>query len=70
MKEKLLSLLSSIRFWLITLGTLSVLAAHYIPNLQFFFDTVAIWLATVTGIGTLDKMFAKPETPSEPTPEQ
>lgn len=56
MKEKLLAILGSVRFWMITMGSLSILAGHYFPSTQFFFDTIAAWLGLVTGVGTIDKV--------------
>ena len=58
MIEKLLDIVSSVRFWLITLGAASVFAGLVQVNgfeWKTLFDTVALWLATVAGIGTIDK---------------
>ena len=63
MNAKILAIMGSVRFWLITLATLSLLAGHYMPNLVFLFDTISAWLATVAGIGTIDKL-VQPKTPS------
>jgi hypothetical protein len=56
LKEKVLDLIGSARFWQITMAAGAVLAAHYIPDLEFFFHTLATWLAAVAGIGTLDSV--------------
>jgi len=59
MPEKLLDLLNSIRFWQVTLATAFVLLGHYLPDLSFLWNTLATWLATVAGIGTLDSIAVK-----------
>lgn len=56
MQEKVLAILGSVRFWLITLATASLLAGHYAPDLKYLFDQLAIWLTAVAAIGTIDKL--------------
>lgn len=54
MKKKIAQLIGSIRFWQITGSALALIGAHYLPDMEFLFTTIAAWLATVAGIGTLD----------------
>lgn len=49
-------LFTSIRFWQMTLAALFVLLGHYFPGMEFLWDTLAAYLAAVTGIGTLDSV--------------
>lgn len=63
--EKVKELLNSIRFWQLTLAMFAVLAAHYFPQLEFFFTTVAAYLATVVGIGSLDSFAVKVSSKKE-----
>ncbi len=56
MKEKLNGILNSIRFWQVTVGMLFVLLGHYFPEMQFLWNTLAGYVATVVGIGTLDSV--------------
>ena len=59
MVAKLMGIISSVRFWLVTLAW----AGFYISLMQTagafdwvtFLETVGKWLATVAGIGTLDR---------------
>ena len=58
MLQKLLSIVSSVRFWLLTLAAASVYVGLVQANgfdLKVLLDTVAAWLATVAGVGTIDK---------------
>jgi len=58
MKEKLVALLGSVRFWLITLAAASVYVGLVEQNgfsLKVLLDSVAVWLATVAGVGTVDR---------------
>lgn len=56
MKDKIMNVLSSIRFWQLTLAAAFVLVGHYFPQGQFLWNTLATFLATVTGLGTLDSV--------------
>ena len=58
MLQKLLSIVSSVRFWLFTLAAASVYVGLVQANgfdLKVLLDTVAVWLSTVAGVGTIDK---------------
>jgi len=59
MKEKLLELIGSIRFWQVTLGTVFVLLGHYLPDMEFLWNTIATYFGVVIGIGTLDSVATK-----------
>ena len=59
MLDKLKELLNSVRFWQVTLGTFFVLAGHYLPGLEFLWNTLAGWMAAVAAIGTLDSVAIK-----------
>lgn len=58
MKEKIISILGSVRFWMITMGAAAVYAgllqAHGFQWPELF-NTIAAWLGTVAGVGTVDK---------------
>ena len=56
MKDKIMSVLSSIRFWQLTVATAFVLVGHYFPQGQFLWNTLAAFLATVVGVGTADSV--------------
>ena len=58
MFAKLLAIVGSVRFWLITLAAASVYAGLLQANgfdWKTLFDTLASWLAVVAGVGTVDK---------------
>ena len=62
MRSKLIKLLGSIRFWIITLAS----AAAYMALVEKFgfswssmLDAMSIWLGVVAGVGTIDKIVAK-----------
>ncbi len=59
--EKLKALLTSVRFWVVTLaaasGVLSLVADG--ASTSQIFDAVTIYLGTVAGIGTLDSVAEK-----------
>lgn len=58
MKEKILEILGSIRFWMITLAWLAVYVGNVEQNgfiLSDLFNNLAGLLGTVAGVGTLDK---------------
>lgn len=55
MLEKIKLLLSSIRFWQITLGAISQIIKLYFPDQEAIFNIFSIWVFTVAGIGTFDK---------------
>ena len=59
MKEKILAILDSVRFWIITLGAASAYMA-FVEASGFswssLLNAIAIWLGTVVGVGTLDKV--------------
>ena len=59
MKEKLVELINSIRFWQTTLGTIFVILGHYLPNMEFLWNTLAAYLGVVISIGTLDSIAVK-----------
>jgi hypothetical protein len=59
MREKLGELFNSVRFWQVTLGTIFVILGHYVPNLEFLWNTLAGYLGIVIGIGTLDSVAQK-----------
>ncbi len=58
MIKKVTDLLNSLRFWQVTAAAALVLAGHYFPD-PFLWNTLATWLATVAGIGTLDSIATK-----------
>lgn len=58
MMAKLLGIVGSIRFWLITLAAASVYVGLLQSNgfdWKTLLDTIASWLAVVAGVGTIDK---------------
>ena len=58
MKRKILEILGSVRFWLITLAWLGAYIAKVEGEgfvLSSLFDQIAFWLGTVAGVGTVDK---------------
>lgn len=59
MTQKLKDLFNSVRFWQVTLATVFVLLGHYAPGMDFLWNTLAGFLATVAGIGTLDSVASK-----------
>lgn len=59
MIDKTKEILNSPRFWQVTAATAFVLLGHYIPDQVFLWNTLAAWLATVAGIGTLDSVATK-----------
>ncbi len=59
MFEKIKELLNSVRFWQVTAASAFVLLAHYFPESSFLWNTIAAWLGTVAGIGTLDSVAKK-----------
>lgn len=56
MKEKIKELLNSVRFWQVTFATAFLLLGHYLPDLAFLWNTLAGYLATIAGVGTVDKL--------------
>ncbi len=54
MLDRLKELLNSLRFWQVTVATAFLLLGHYFPGQEFTWNTLAGYLAVVTGIGTLD----------------
>jgi len=59
MKDKILALLSSIRFWMVTLAAVSIYLGNVESNgfdLKILLDSIATWLGVVVGIGTADKL--------------
>lgn len=68
MMSKIKALLGSIRFWMLFVAMCSVLSAHYFPAAEFFFNTVAGFLAAVVGIGSVDSAAQKAGGPSLPVP--
>ncbi len=59
MFEKIKEVLNSLRFWQVTAATVFVLLGHYFPESNFLWNTLAAWLATVAGIGTVDSAAKK-----------
>ena len=62
MYAKLLAIIGSVRFWLITLAAVSAFLGVVQSqgfDWKILFDTIAIWLATVAGVGTVDKLSVK-----------
>lgn len=62
MRAKIVALLGSIRFWVITLGAASAFLAGVEKsgfNLASLLDTITVWLAAVAGVGTLDSIAEK-----------
>lgn len=62
MIEKIKLLISSIRFWIFTLGAISAYLAlvelhGFLPS--ELFAAISAWLLTVGGTGSLDKWFEK-----------
>lgn len=55
MLEKIKLLISSIRFWEITLGAVSQIIKLYFPEQDVIFNILSVWFFTVAGIGTFDK---------------
>jgi hypothetical protein len=59
MKAKILGILGSVRFWIITLGAISAFLAFVDVNgfkFSDLFNAIAIWLGVVSGVGTIDKL--------------
>lgn len=59
MIEKVGKILSSVRFWIVTLAAASVYVGVVQQNgfdLKALLDALGIWLGTVAGIGTLDSV--------------
>lgn len=59
MKDKILNLVSSVRFWMITLAAASVYVGTVQANgfdLKALLDSIATWLGIVAGVGTVDKI--------------
>ena len=67
MSEKIRELMSSVRFWQVTAGTVFLLLGHYFPGQEFLWNVLAGWLATVAGIGTLDSIAVKLSSKKEET---
>jgi len=56
--SKFLELLTSRRFWLITVGALSAIGGAWageILTAEFVFNTITVWVSAIVGIGSLDK---------------
>ena len=59
MKEKILAILGSVRFWMITLAAASIYVGNVQSNgfdLKILLDSIATWLGVVVGVGTADKL--------------
>lgn len=57
MKDKLIVLLGSIRFWIVTTGSISAYLAHLSTNgfsAADLFNAISIWLGIVVGLGSID----------------
>lgn len=59
MITKILGLLSSIRFWQLTLAAASEILAMTNPDMANVLHVIAAWLVAVAGIGTIDKATKK-----------
>lgn len=56
MKEKLLELFGSRRFWQVTIAFLVQIVKLYAPQFEELANLVSVYLLTVAGIGTVDKL--------------
>lgn len=56
---KVTVLFNSIRFWQLSFAAVFLLLAHYFPGMEFLWNTLAAYLAAVTGIGTLDSVASR-----------
>lgn len=54
MKDKIVGILSSVRFWIVTLT-----AVVGVLNGQDVVTVVQVWLAAVAGLGTLDSVASR-----------
>ncbi len=62
MVEKLKELLNSVRFWQVTIGSVSAYLADVATNgfiLAHLLMAVSIWLGVVASVGTLDSVATK-----------
>lgn len=59
MKEKILQIFGSIRFWEVTIASFSQIMKMFLPNLAGLWDVITIWLGVVVSIGTADKLAEK-----------
>ncbi|MDC1191167.1 hypothetical protein N8148_03095 [Gammaproteobacteria bacterium] len=57
--SKLKEILSSVRFWALTIGAVVAILSFYGVIPAEIQKIVLVWLGTVTGIGTLDKVVDK-----------
>lgn len=60
--DKVLEILGSVRFWILTLtAALALLEASATGGLTpvYAINTVQVWLAAVVGVGTLDSVASK-----------
>lgn len=62
MIEKIKSVIGSIRFWMITLGSASAYIA-FVETSGFtwssLLNAIAIWIGVITGVGTADSIATK-----------
>jgi hypothetical protein len=62
LKDKIVSLVTSIRFWIITLSAISSYLAGVEKSgfsLPALFETIATYLGVVVGVGTVDAIITK-----------
>lgn len=59
MNDKIKTLLGSLRFWQVTGATAFVILGHYLPGMEFLWNTLAGYFAVVAGIGSLDSIAEK-----------
>lgn len=59
MTQKIQLLLGSIRFWEVTLATLSQIAKIYFPAHSVLWDILTVYLGVVVSIGTADSIATK-----------
>jgi len=62
MKNKIVSLLGSIRFWIITFSAVAAYLAGVEKtgfSVASLFETIATWLGVVAGVGTVDAIITK-----------
>lgn len=61
-KEKIISLLNSTRFWMLSATAIvAIINAKIVGTLDtnFVLNTVKIWLMAIAGVGTLDSIAEK-----------
>ena len=62
MKFKLMALLGSIRFWILTLTAVLAILNRLVDgalDIQFVFKTAEVWLSAVVILGSLDSVAEK-----------